>query len=299
MPPAAGSASCRRGQQRRRRAGRCACRIWRPGASRAGCAGSGCAGHADRAARGLCALGARRRRSDLVDPRRRCRGARCRPAGDRLQRLPTPVAGGGRRHPAAHRGLRRDLRHLRQCERRWQRFQGAVAPPGEARPGWKVLRVLGNLLELDGFDYASAQAGPRRTRGLCAMAWSRTTPARRRAAAQAPDLPTDGLMRVGNVPIYAVDQLVRAAPSLQRTPLAGGWNSVAAPGRRGQARPGRRRSGRGQPGRGGGPVPVVIDDAWPWAAVGFPAACPGSEPRSQIGPIEVQVSSGDQRTGDA
>jgi NADH-quinone oxidoreductase subunit G len=48
----------------------------------------------------------------------------------------------------------------------WQRFQGAVAPPGEARPGWKVLRVLGNLLELDGFDYASAKQVHDELRGL-------------------------------------------------------------------------------------------------------------------------------------
>ena len=27
----------------------------------------------------------------------------------------------------------------------WQSFAGAAKPLGEARPGWKVLRVLGNL----------------------------------------------------------------------------------------------------------------------------------------------------------
>lgn len=43
------------------------------------------------------------------------------------------------------------------CEGRMQSFQGAVRPLGEARPAWKVLRVLGNLLELDGFDYDSSE----------------------------------------------------------------------------------------------------------------------------------------------
>ena len=33
---------------------------------------------------------------------------------------------------------------------------GAAAPVGEARPGWKVLRVLGKLLNLAGFDYQSS-----------------------------------------------------------------------------------------------------------------------------------------------
>ena len=33
-------------------------------------------------------------------------------------------------------------------EGRWQSLAGAARPPGEARPAWKVLRVLGNLLDL-------------------------------------------------------------------------------------------------------------------------------------------------------
>src|SRR5205807_2961201 len=41
------------------------------------------------------------------------------------------------------------------CEGLWQSHPGAAAPVGEARPGWKVLRVLGNLLGLEGFDYQS------------------------------------------------------------------------------------------------------------------------------------------------
>ncbi len=38
---------------------------------------------------------------------------------------------------------------------RWQSFVGAAEPVGEARPGWKVLRVLGNLFDLDSFDYTT------------------------------------------------------------------------------------------------------------------------------------------------
>ena len=38
------------------------------------------------------------------------------------------------------------------CEGRVQEFQGVVKPLGETRPGWKVLRVLGTMLNLDGFD---------------------------------------------------------------------------------------------------------------------------------------------------
>jgi NADH-quinone oxidoreductase subunit G len=39
----------------------------------------------------------------------------------------------------------------------WQSVPGAATPPGSARPGWKVLRVLGNLLNLTGFGYTSSE----------------------------------------------------------------------------------------------------------------------------------------------
>ncbi len=42
------------------------------------------------------------------------------------------------------------------CEGRVQSFNGTVRPAGEARPGWKVLRVLGNLLGLEGFEYETS-----------------------------------------------------------------------------------------------------------------------------------------------
>ncbi len=42
-------------------------------------------------------------------------------------------------------------------EGRWQSVPGAARPPGEARPAWKVLRVLGNLLGLAGFEYLSSE----------------------------------------------------------------------------------------------------------------------------------------------
>ena len=38
----------------------------------------------------------------------------------------------------------------------WQSFGGVASPVGEARPAWKVLRVLGNLVEADGFEYVTS-----------------------------------------------------------------------------------------------------------------------------------------------
>lgn len=39
----------------------------------------------------------------------------------------------------------------------FQSFAGAVKPAGETRPAWKILRVLGNLFTLDGFEYTSSE----------------------------------------------------------------------------------------------------------------------------------------------
>ncbi len=101
-------------------------------------------------------------------------------------------------------------------EGRWQSFQGVINPLGDARPGWKVLRVIGNLLHVDGFEYESSQE-------LLDELWqqckdlvpdNRITPSH-----ELPALDRD-LPLVKSVPIYSVDALVRRAPSLQKTPLA-------------------------------------------------------------------------------
>ncbi|MBK5940884.1 NADH-quinone oxidoreductase subunit NuoG [Halochromatium roseum] len=107
-------------------------------------------------------------------------------------------------------------------EARWQRFQGAVPPPGDSRPGWKVLRVLGTMMELPGF----AQNSAREVHDELASQCRDLTPDNQlRGSMPATDLSSATpqgaeLFRLGNVPIYATDPLVRRASALQRTPLA-------------------------------------------------------------------------------
>jgi NADH-quinone oxidoreductase subunit G len=100
------------------------------------------------------------------------------------------------------------------AEGRVQSFHGAVKPLGETRPGWKVLRVLGNLLELDGFDFESSEEVREAALGdreaLAARLDNRGVP----SAAAAP---VAGLERIADVPIYMSDAMVRNAPSLQQT----------------------------------------------------------------------------------
>ncbi len=102
-------------------------------------------------------------------------------------------------------------------EGRWQSFSGAVNPPGEARPAWKILRVFGNLLNLEGFDYTSSDQVRDELRTQVG-----DKSANNRAAWQIPkalklETTTKGLQRLTEMPIYSGDALVRRAGALQRT----------------------------------------------------------------------------------
>jgi NADH-quinone oxidoreductase subunit G len=103
------------------------------------------------------------------------------------------------------------------AEGRWQSFQGASRPFGEARPAWKVLRVLGNLCGVDGFEYLSSEEVLAEVRDACGDVEPDNTPDLGKPLAP---FRADGLLRVAEVPIYAVDPLVRRARSLQASPLA-------------------------------------------------------------------------------
>jgi len=100
-------------------------------------------------------------------------------------------------------------------EGRAQSFRGAVPPLGEARPAWKVLRMLGSLLELPSFELDNAEQvrvaclGGRDIAALLSNRIELQVPAAAKAAA--------GLERIADVPIYFADALVRRAPSLQKT----------------------------------------------------------------------------------
>ena len=100
-------------------------------------------------------------------------------------------------------------------EGRVQSFNGVVRPRGDARPAWKVLRVLGNLLGLEGFEYETSEqvrdeACP--AAAVAAKLDNRITGVTITAGAATP-----GVQRVAEVPIYFADPVVRRARSLQET----------------------------------------------------------------------------------
>jgi NADH-quinone oxidoreductase subunit G len=103
------------------------------------------------------------------------------------------------------------------CEGVWQSQAGAATPVGAARPGWKVLRVLGNLLNLPRFEYVSSEEVLAELRAACeglapgAYAGTHAVQPPGNGARLAPPV------TVADVPMYQVDALVRRAASLQRT----------------------------------------------------------------------------------
>jgi NADH-quinone oxidoreductase subunit G len=102
-------------------------------------------------------------------------------------------------------------------EGRWQSVPGAASPVGEARPAWKVLRVLGNLLNLTGFDYTSSDQIAEEIRSQIAAAPAFALKASARTLQSKLALAGPGSL---DVPIYGIDALVRRSSALQATPEA-------------------------------------------------------------------------------
>ena len=111
------------------------------------------------------------------------------------------------------------------AEGRLQGFHAVVKPQGEARPAWKVLRVLANLLGLPGFAFEST-ADVLKTVGeggaVPAAALSNATAVNAVASNGAASAPVVAS-------IYQLDSIVRRAPSLQLT--ADARNASTAPAR--------------------------------------------------------------------
>ncbi len=101
------------------------------------------------------------------------------------------------------------------AEGRAQSFHGVVKPLGETRPAWKVLRVLGNLLGLPGFDYDTSEEVRAQALGdVTAIAGKLSN---QTSAAISITGSTGGLERIADVPIYCTDALVRRSLPLQAT----------------------------------------------------------------------------------
>ena len=99
--------------------------------------------------------------------------------------------------------------------------QAVVRPVGQSRPGWKILRVLGNLVQASGFDAESSEdirraILPDATSGELLQGLGARAVAGISSDPSSVD-PVAGFVRIADVPIYRSDTVVRQAQALQQT----------------------------------------------------------------------------------
>ncbi len=107
-------------------------------------------------------------------------------------------------------------------EGRVQSFNGVVRPLADSRPGWKVLRVLGNVLALTGFEYdSSEQVREEMVSTEDVFVSGLDNEIRSLGIGSIVPFPAPtvapALQRIADVPIYFADPLSRRSPALQQT----------------------------------------------------------------------------------
>lgn len=99
----------------------------------------------------------------------------------------------------------------------WQTFEPVTKPLGNAKPAWKIFRVLGNLFHLEGFDYNNtAQVRADLVKIIDTIA---PLDASIDFSELQADEPAKGLLRLSEWPMYHIDNIVRRAISLQEWAL--------------------------------------------------------------------------------
>ncbi len=99
------------------------------------------------------------------------------------------------------------------CEGNMQSWKAAVHPQGEARPGWKILRVLANYLDLDGFNYTSSETVRDEATPLIS-----TTKRTASMDVYAPVLVEQNrLACISHLSLYRIDPFTRRSQPLQQT----------------------------------------------------------------------------------
>jgi NADH-quinone oxidoreductase subunit G len=173
------------------------------------------------------------------------------------------------------------------AEGRWQGFSATIAPQGESKPAWKILRMLGNLAKLDGFDYVTEIEVLDEIKLLFADQDAFTSLSRIEAELTKPDAVNGSLMRISDTAIYGVDAVVRRASALQQTHDAIDAAYLNAADAKAQGVSAAEMIKLSQDGRSA-EVVMVIDDSVPKGCVVVPLGTPGSAKLgSAFGSIEV------------
>lgn len=157
----------------------------------------------------------------------------------------------------------------------WQSFNAVLEARGETRPAWKILRVLGNLTGVDGFDYFSSEDVKNEVRSVCeSIELSNAIDAADSIEYTA--VPA-GIYLSSDVPMHSADAIVRRSSSLQKTvdaqTLCLRLNTAEAE-RLGVS---AATTVTVKQGENSAKLPLVIDDTIPDASAWIPSAVDGNE----------------------
>ncbi len=178
-----------------------------------------------------------------------------------------------------------------------QSFRGAVKPLGEARPAWKVLRVLGNLLNVSGFEHDSSEAVRDEVLGGMDVAARLNNSLRVPAQFSALSLqsPASGLQRISDVPIYSADAVVRRATALHQTRDAAAPCAVMHRSELARLGVNSGASVRVSQGSGSVHLTVLADDRMPLHAVRIAAGHPATAALgAMFGMVTVEPVAGER-----
>ena len=182
-----------------------------------------------------------------------------------------------------------------------QSFQAVVSPLGETRPAWKVLRVLGTLLDLPGLEFDSIEEVRGEWQTSVGDVASRLSNEIGGAAAVIVPAQDAGagraeIERIGEVPIYHVDAIARCADSLQQTrdaQVGTAWLAGSL-----IERLGLRQGDRLRINQEGGEatLPFGRDDSLPEDCVRLPAGCRETASLgAMFGPVRLERAAAQQR----
>ncbi len=168
----------------------------------------------------------------------------------------------------------------------WQDFAAAGSALGDARPAWKILRVLANELGVAGFDYFDVDEIRGELKERCRELTLDNRVNSERTPQPAAEI--SGLQRFGDVPMYSTDPLVRRSEPLQHAADAGRTQASIASetaevlGLQNATQVVVRQDGRTQA------MPLIIDDGVPAGCVWIPQGLPETaELGAAAGPVEL------------
>ena len=142
----------------------------------------------------------------------------------------------------------------------WQNFSASVLPKEEVRPGWKVVRVLGNLFEVDGFDFVSVDEVRAELQSKTSSADQKEYQLQTSLLADVLSKATSEIERIGVLPMYSVDSLVRRSQALQATKDISDASIIVSPSL--AKKQGLKQGGTASVSQNGNKItlPVIIDE---------------------------------------